>query len=175
MRSRLDQLAREKQFCGSLALVQNGEVIARSSFGNANPALPIPNTPETQFNIGSIGKMFTAIAIAKLVEDKKLDYDQPIRESLLKLSNCPEYHATLFSTLDFTAHELLTHTAGLNDHAGKIYENFLGADMLSFKRVEDYFLHFGPMKDQLLQTRREHTVIFDIQQNNIGCHDLNAL
>jgi CubicO group peptidase (beta-lactamase class C family) len=156
MRSRINQLAREKQFCGSLTLVQNGEIVARSSFGNANPALSIPNTPETQFNIGSIGKMFTAIAIAKLVEDGKLAYDRPIRESLSALSHCPEYHAAIFSKLDFTPHELLTHTAGLNDDTGKIYEHFLGPNMLSFKRVEDYFRHIAPIGAQSLETRGTH-------------------
>lgn len=148
MRDKIDQRAKEKQFCGSLALVQNGKVVVRSSFGDANPALSIPNKPETQFNIGSIGKMFTAIAIAKLVDKKQLAYNLPIRESLSKLLRCQKYHAAIFSKLDFTPHQLLTHTAGLDDHIGKIFEDSLGPDMLSFKRVEDYFHHFAPMDSQ---------------------------
>ena len=156
MSRQIDELAREKQFCGSLALIQKGKVVARSSFGNANSALSIPNRPETKFNIGSIGKMFTAIAIAKLVEAGILAYDRPIKESLSALSHCPEYHAEIFSKLDFTPHELLTHTAGLNDHAGKIYENYLGPDMLLFSRVRDYFQHFAPPDAQSLETRGTH-------------------
>lgn len=157
MRDRIDQLATEKHFSGSLALVQNGAVVVRASYGNSNPGLSLPNKPETHFNIGSIGKMFTAIAIAKLVETGKLDYNRPIRESLSELSDCPDYHATIFLQLDFTPHELLTHTAGLDDRAGKIYEESLGPDMLSFKRVKDYFGRFA-LKDAISpKTRGMHS------------------
>lgn len=170
MRGKILQLAREKQFCGAIALIKNGEAeaVVRASFGDANPALSLPNTPETQFNIGSIGKMFTAIAIVQLVKDGKLTYDKPIRESLSKLSHCPPYHAAIFSTLDFTPHELLTHTAGLNDRAGKIYEDSLGPDMLLFARVEDYFHHFA-LKDAVTpETRGTH------RYSNLG-YDLLGL
>lgn len=170
MRAKILQLAREKQFCGAIALIRNGEAeaVVRASFGDANPALSLPNTPETQFNIGSIGKMFTAIAIAQLVKDGKLAYDKPIRESLSKLSHCPEYHAAIFSTLYFTPHELLTHTAGLNDRAGKIYEDSLGPDMLLFARVEDYFHHFALEDAVTPETRGTH------RYSNLG-YDLLGL
>lgn len=156
MKEQIRQLAQEKKFSGAFALVRNGVVVDRFSLGYANPALNIPNTPETRFNIGSIGKMLTSVAIAKLVDSGKLAYDKPIKESLAAVPNCPAYHSELFAKLDVTPHELLTHTAGLDDHAGRIYENSLGPAMLSFNRVEEYFQHFASVDEQKMEARSRY-------------------
>ncbi|UZN00979.1 beta-lactamase family protein [Lysinibacillus sp. MHQ-1] len=44
----------------------------KESFGKANYEWDIPNTAITKFRIGSVTKIFTAIAILILMEEKKV-------------------------------------------------------------------------------------------------------
>ena len=50
--------------------------------GQANKDFAVPNTIETAFNLGSMNKMFTAVAIAQLVEQGRLSYDDPLARFL---------------------------------------------------------------------------------------------
>lgn len=146
------------QYSGVIGVTKDGSFLARQGYKDANryDAQPVENTPATKISIGSIGKMLTSIAIATLVEANKLDYDTPIRDSLAKLPDCPERYKEIFSKYDFTPRQLLTHTAGLNDNIGKIYEFSLGADIFSFERVEDYVSHCAPLTEQTFETKGEH-------------------
>jgi CubicO group peptidase (beta-lactamase class C family) len=77
-------------------------------------------TPDTIFSIASITKLFTAVAILKLVEDGKMRLDQPIGEFI------EEFNAPPFNTIN-TVH-LLTHTSGIIEdegaHEDKYYEGW---------------------------------------------------
>lgn len=63
-------------------------------------------TPETSFNLGSAGKMFTAVAVAQLVDAKKISLDDPIGSYVKGLT--PE-------AADVTVRQLLTHSGGLGN------------------------------------------------------------
>ena len=62
--------------------------------------------PETVFQSGSMGKQFTAMAVAMLAEDGKLGLDDPVEKHL-------EVPA---SWRGITIRHLLTHTSGLGDY-----------------------------------------------------------
>jgi CubicO group peptidase (beta-lactamase class C family) len=93
---------------GATALIyKNGEVIYRKAFGNANLELGIAMTPENVFEIGSITKQFTAIAILMLEEQGKLKIENEITKFI------PDY-PTNGKTI--TVHHLLNHTSGIKSY-----------------------------------------------------------
>ncbi|HYN47976.1 MAG TPA: serine hydrolase domain-containing protein [Candidatus Nanopelagicales bacterium] len=76
------------------------------TYGLADLAARRPVVPETLFEIGSIGKTFTAIATLQLVEEGRLDLDAPVVDAL------PWFRAPVVGR-PITIHDLLTHTAGI--------------------------------------------------------------
>ncbi|MEO0571780.1 MAG: serine hydrolase [Bacteroidota bacterium] len=93
---------------GATALVyRKGTVIFRKGFGLANMELNVPMQPENVFEIGSITKQFTAIAILMLEEQGKLDITDDITKFI------PDYptHGKSISI-----HHLLNHTSGIKSY-----------------------------------------------------------
>ena len=66
-----------------------------------------PLDSKTPFYLASIGKQFTAASVMKLVEEGKVDLDDPIRKYLTQLP-------AIYNPV--TVHHLLTHTAGVADY-----------------------------------------------------------
>ena len=57
-------------------------IVYAQAFGLRNREEKIPVDIETQFNIGSCSKIFTAAAILMLTEDGKLELDKPVTNYL---------------------------------------------------------------------------------------------
>ena len=57
----------------------DGKLVWAEGFGLANVELDVPATPRTRFRVGSISKVLTVGAVAKLVEAGKLDLDAPVQ------------------------------------------------------------------------------------------------
>lgn len=90
----------------AVGVVRHGRVLYRRATGLASLEQAIANTPATRMRIASVTKQFTGLAVMLLVEDGKLDIDQPVRAVLpdLKgLNGAP------------TLRQLLNHTSGLRD------------------------------------------------------------
>lgn len=66
----------------SLAIVKEGTPIYVKGYGVATLEHPVPVRPDTVFQIGSIGKQFTAVAVMMLANDHKLDLDDPLSKYL---------------------------------------------------------------------------------------------
>lgn len=96
------------QFNGNILLTNREKIVYKQSFGLADQNKNILNNSETQFNIGSIGKMFTAIAIMQLAEKGKLNIDESINLWLseYKLPNAEK----------ITIKHLLTHQSGFGTY-----------------------------------------------------------
>ncbi|MCO5178125.1 MAG: beta-lactamase family protein [Thermomicrobiales bacterium] len=92
----------------SVAVVVDGETIFARGYGAADLATERPVTPDTVFGIGSLGKSFTAVAVAQLVADGRVTLDTPAGELLPDL-RLPEP----FPTADITLDHLLSHVSGL--------------------------------------------------------------
>jgi CubicO group peptidase (beta-lactamase class C family) len=92
------------KFSGSILIARNGLPVVTRSYGMANQELKVPNTPKTVFQIGSVSKQFTAMAIMQLQERGKLN----VNDSICKyLEDCPAAWQPI------TIHHLLTHTSGI--------------------------------------------------------------
>jgi CubicO group peptidase (beta-lactamase class C family) len=104
----LDALARNDDFCGTVLVAHGGSVALEKAYGLADRAQGSPNSLDTRFNIASMGKMFTGVAILQLVEQGKLSLSSRLSQVL------PDYPNQEVAR-QVTIHELLTHTAGVAD------------------------------------------------------------
>ena len=91
-------------FSGAVLVSSGDKVLLRNGYGWADEKRRIPITPETVSDIGSITKVFTAVAIMQLEERGKLSTSDRITKYF---SNVPPDKSTI------TLHHLLTHTSGL--------------------------------------------------------------
>ena len=91
----------------AIAVIQNGQLRRAQGFGVADAERNIPITPETVFHTGSIGKPFTAIAILKLVEQRRIQLDDPILKFFERVPS---------AWRPITVRHLLTHTSGLQNY-----------------------------------------------------------
>lgn len=92
-------------FKGNVFIEGTGKVIYSKSWGSNLTGKP--NTFEQQFSLASMGKLFTAISILKLVDEGKLTLEDKVGKLLPQLQNK--------KLSDITVHQLLTHTSGMGD------------------------------------------------------------
>jgi D-alanyl-D-alanine carboxypeptidase len=90
----------------SLALTDRNGLLYARTYGYADTKLRKPVTPDTEFEIGSISKSFTAISLLQLTEAGKFDPQQPITKYLPWFSIHSNY-------APISGHDVMTHTAGL--------------------------------------------------------------
>ena len=109
IQSFLDEQARNGEFSGSVLIALDGIPILQQAYGMADRSLEVPNQIDTKFNLGSMDKMFTAIAIMQLVEQGKLSLHEKIGTYLPAYPN-PEIADTV------TIHQLLTHSSGFGNY-----------------------------------------------------------
>ena len=104
----LDRLVRTSDFSGCVTVVDAGETVVDACRGLADRRFGVAIDRQTRFHIASIGKMFTAVAIAQLVEAGKLSWNATL-DSLV-----PEYPDRA-AAKTITVWQLAHHTAGLGD------------------------------------------------------------
>lgn len=90
---------------GVFMVARKGKSIYRKAFGKANLELNVDLSPENVFQLGSLTKQFTAIAVLLLDEQGKLNVNDPVSKYI------PDYP----SGDKITIHHLLTHTSGIKD------------------------------------------------------------
>ncbi len=104
--SYFNSLAAEKQLSGAVLVAKNGVTIASKAAGIANRATGAPIALNTKFNLGSMNKMFTAVAVAQLAQAGRLAFSDPVGKHL------PDYPNKEVAD-KVTIHQLLTHTSGM--------------------------------------------------------------
>ena len=111
----VDKLAAADAFSGVVLLARDGSVLLKTVCGQANKDFGVPNRVDTKFNLGSMNKMFTAVAIAQLVEHGKLSFDDPLSKFL------PDFPSK-DAAKQIRIKHLLTHTAGLGSYFNEKFE-----------------------------------------------------
>lgn len=76
----VDLYAREHAFSGTIMLSHRGQLVFSRSLGMADEGWGIPNAPDTRYRIASMTKAFTALAVLKLHQARRLKLDSPIRD-----------------------------------------------------------------------------------------------
>ena len=90
----------------AVAVVRNGTVVAKQGFGPADIEKKIPVTAETVFDLASLGKQFTGIAVLLLAQRGELSMDDDVR---LYVPEVPVFDPARPIRLD----DLSRHTSGL--------------------------------------------------------------
>ena len=125
----IQEATEAEEFSGVVLLAKDGEVFFKKAYGLASKRFSVPNQVDTKFNLGSMNKMFTTIAIAQLVEKGSLSYDDPIGKYL------GEDWLSAETGNKVKISHLLTHTSGFGSHfTGKFWQS--AKDL--FKSVDDY-------------------------------------
>jgi CubicO group peptidase (beta-lactamase class C family) len=91
----------------ALAVTQRGAVVYARGYGMANLEAGLANAPDVVFDIGSVSKQFTAMAVLLLVEDGRVSLDDDVRKHLPEI---PDYGRRI------TVSDLLHHTSGLRNY-----------------------------------------------------------
>jgi CubicO group peptidase (beta-lactamase class C family) len=141
----VNRLVREDIFSGVVLVAKDGTPILKRACGDASKTYNSPNQVDTKFNLASVNKMFTAVAVAQLLEKGKVSLTDTISRHL------PDYPDKEVAG-KVTVHHLLTHTSGLGD----IYNEKFYLKRDQFRSVRDYFplfagepLAFEPGKGEL--------------------------
>lgn len=91
----------------ALTVVREGKAVTTRMYGVANLELDVPVTEDTVFELGSLSKQFTAVAVMMLVEEGKIDLDASIAHHL---PEAPERWRAI------TVRHLLTHSSGIQEY-----------------------------------------------------------
>src|SRR5687768_3615556 len=67
LRDRLEAATAADQFSGAVLVARDGRTLFEGAYGRADRERGVPNTPVTQFRVGSMNKMITAVATLQLV------------------------------------------------------------------------------------------------------------
>jgi D-alanyl-D-alanine carboxypeptidase len=128
----IDKAASNGKFSGAWLWAKNGKVITSGAKGKADREAGVNNTLRTRFRMGSMNKMFTAVATLQLVERGKLSLDDTIGKIL------PDYpNANVASKVK--VRHLLSHTGGTGDIFGPEFDTH----RLELKTLQDYVKLYG--------------------------------
>ena len=125
----LNRLCEHDLFSGTVLIGKGNELLLAASCGEASKRFHVPVSMDTKFNIGSMNKMFTAVAIMQLVEKEMLSVDDPIGKYV------DESWFPREITDVVTIHHLLTHTSGLGSYFN---ETFDAGSRKRWRELDDY-------------------------------------
>ncbi|MFS4473963.1 serine hydrolase domain-containing protein [Chryseobacterium sp. T20] len=123
-------------FNGNVLVAKNNKIIYNASFGFTDATKTVQLTPDYRFNIGSITKEFSAVALLQLQEQGKLKLSDPISQYIPEL---PKW------TDKVTLKNLLQYTSGIPNVNWKkikndkdLFEGLQLVDSLDFKPGTNY-------------------------------------
>lgn len=132
LRARLEAATEAGEFSGAVLVARDGHTLFEGAYGLADRERKVPNTPLTQFRVGSMNKMLTAVAALQLVQAGTLRLDGSLGTYL------PDYpNAEVASKV--TPHHLLTHTGGTGDIFGPEFTTHRS----ELRTTEDYLRLYG--------------------------------
>jgi CubicO group peptidase (beta-lactamase class C family) len=99
----------------AVAIVKDGKVVLAKGYGVRRMGDPTPVDAHTRFGIASNTKLFTATALAILVEEGKVEWDKPVINYLPSFAMSDPY-----VTHELTVRDLLVHRSGLGLGAGDL-------------------------------------------------------
>jgi CubicO group peptidase (beta-lactamase class C family) len=95
----------------ALGVIKDGKVVYAKGYGFRDVEASLPVTPRTVMAIGSNTKSFTVVLMGMLADEKKLDWDTPVRTYLPDFQMYDDY-----ATKNLTPKDLVNHRSGLPRH-----------------------------------------------------------
>jgi CubicO group peptidase (beta-lactamase class C family) len=129
IRSLLTKVKAKDWYSGTVLVARGAAILLTDFAGEANRSFHVPNTIDTKFNLGSMNKMFTSVAVARLVEAGRLSFDDPIGTWV------DESWLPKDVTDTITVRHLITHTSGLGSYFN---ETYMKSSRDLFRKLDDY-------------------------------------
>ena len=129
----------------SAAAILGGEVVWADAFGWADVERERGSTAHTIYNVASVSKLVTTVAVLQAVEDGALDLDRDVNEVLPFEVTHPERRR-----VTITPRHLLTHTSGIRDAWSTLIDLYVKGDSpISLRRcLEGYLVPGGRWFDR---------------------------
>ncbi|HEY2581250.1 MAG TPA: serine hydrolase domain-containing protein [Mucilaginibacter sp.] len=138
--SLVNDLYKNTELSGNILVASKGQVVYKSSHGYADVAGKILNSDSSAFQLASVSKTFTAVAILQLKEKGRLKLDDAV---IKYLSDFPFNNITI--------RHLLSHTSGLTDfqvfegpHRTDTNKIFSNADIIPAIKNDKQAMLFKP-------------------------------
>jgi CubicO group peptidase (beta-lactamase class C family) len=128
---RADALYGEGRFSGNILIAKDNTILLEKAWGAADRETGAVVGLATKFRLGSMNKMFTAVAMLQLVAQGKVSLDDPLDKYLPDYPNKEMARATI--------RQLLDHTAG----AGNIFGPDFDTHRMALKTHADYIALYG--------------------------------
>lgn len=125
----VEKLSEEDLFSGAILVAKGNDILYQDTRGEASKSFHIKNNLDTKFNLGSMNKMFTSVAILQLVEGKLIDLKDPINKYI------DETWLPSDITSRVNIHHLLSHTSGLGNYFN---ETFWNSSRALYRNVDDF-------------------------------------
>ncbi len=135
VRNDLEARAQADEFSGVVLVALKDRVLFHEAYGFADREKKIPNRKDTKFNIGSINKTFTRIAVLQLAEKGRLALDDPIGKFL------PDY-PNAQAAAKVTIKHLLDMTSGIGDFFGPRFQK---TPKETIRSIKDYLPLFADL------------------------------
>lgn len=129
----LAEQVKADEFSGTVLVAKDGRAIYEKAFGLASREFSVSNRLDTKFNLGSINKFFTKIAIGQLVQQGKVSFDDTLGKVL------PDYPNAEARKKIMIRH-LLQMTSGIGDFFG---EEFAATPKNRIRTIQDYLPLFA--------------------------------
>jgi CubicO group peptidase (beta-lactamase class C family) len=113
---------------GAFMVAKNGKPIYQKAFGKANIELDVDLGTDFVFQLGSMTKQFTAIAILILEEQGKISTTDALSKYV------PDYP----NGQNISLHHLLTHTSGIKEMTPKLMVDFFKDEPVDFAPGEKF-------------------------------------
>jgi CubicO group peptidase (beta-lactamase class C family) len=120
------------EFSGVYVVARGNHVISEAACGEASKRYHVANTMDTIFNVASVGKMFTAVAIGQLADAGRLSYADPVSKYVDASWLSPEVAKKI------TIGQLLSHTSGLGNIFTNKFINGPYMQMAAMRNLADY-------------------------------------
>ncbi|MBV7531722.1 serine hydrolase [Chitinophaga sp. sic0106] len=114
---------------GVFMIAHKGKIIYQKSIGKANLELNVDMNADHVFQLGSMTKQFTAVAVLLLEQEGKLKTSDPVSTYI------PDYP----NGKNITIHHLLTHTSGIKDFTKMKSISTIATQEMTPKMMVDFF------------------------------------
>lgn len=131
--SKINNILIKYRFNGNIMVVKNGDIIFKKSRGYSNLKTKTPLNENSVFQLASVSKQFTAMAIMILFEQGKLKYDDPVVKYI------PD-----FPYKKITIKHLLSHTSGIPNYFFLINTYWPKNKSITYKDVLTLFKQHRP-------------------------------
>jgi CubicO group peptidase (beta-lactamase class C family) len=126
-------LSARRGFNGNVLVSTEGNIVYENSFGYSDYRRRIPLSLRSAFEIASVTKQFTAMAVMILHDEGKIDFDDPVTKFFPK-----------FPYKKITVRQILSHRSGLPDYLTFAWRYRRGEDYLTNDALMDMLVEYVP-------------------------------